>query len=407
VIVLLKDKGTHKAVADSLGLRFARAADFEGSAVRMDEVPASDGLVFDEIGVAVMTLAPDQHNKLQAMSAEAGGDVLASEPERVMYALDSSEYWRGYRDGVNSTIDRLLGQGEAPGQQAAVEQATDESRNTWGLQVTRVVNSKFSGKGIRVAVLDTGLDLTHPDFSGRAITTQSFISGAAVQDGNGHGTHCIGTSCGPAVPGMLPRYGIASGALIFAGKVLSDQGSGADAGILAGINWAVANKCSVSSMSLGAPVQQGEAFSPVYEGVAQRALAANTLIIAAAGNDSRRPTDIRPVGRPANCPSIMAVGAVDVNMQIAFFSNRSINPNGGSVDIVGPGVDVRSSWPMPRRYNTISGTSMATPHVAGIAALWLESQKLTAPLLWAKLTQSAKRLRLASVDVGSGLVQAP
>jgi subtilisin family serine protease len=131
------------------------------------------------------------------------------------------------------------------------------------------------------------------------------------------------------------------------------------------------------------------------------------LVIAAAGNDSHRPGDIEPVGRPANCQSIMAVAAVDVNMQIAFFSNGSINAGGGSVDIAGPGVDVRSSWLMPQRYNTISGTSMATPHVSGIAALWLEAQQLSASMLWAKLTQSAKRLGLASSDVGSGLVQAP
>ena len=84
--------------------------------------------------------------------------------------------------------------------------------------------------------------------------------------------------------------------------MLSDQGSGADSGILAGINWAIVNKCSVISMSLGAPVQPGEAFSPVYEEVGQRALAANALIVAAAGNESRRPGDIRPVGRARIAP---------------------------------------------------------------------------------------------------------
>ena len=77
------------------------------------------------------------------------------------------------------------------------------------------------------------------------------------------------------------------------------------------------------------------------------------------------------------------------------------------MDIAGPGVKVRSSWVLPLQYRTIDGTSMATPHVAGIAALWLESQRLTAPLLWAKLTQNARRLNEPSRDVGSGLVQAP
>src|SRR5882762_5280072 len=71
---------------------------------------------------------------------------------------------------------------------------------TWGLLACGVTKSKFTGKGIKVAVLDTGLDLTHPDFKGRSITTKSFVDGEAVQDGDGHGTHCTGTSCGPAVP---------------------------------------------------------------------------------------------------------------------------------------------------------------------------------------------------------------
>ena len=260
----------------------------------------------------------------------------------------------------------------------------------------------------RVAVLDTGLDLGHPDLSGRNITSQSFVTGQPVQDGHGHGTHCIGTSCGPKRPGTLPRYGIAYEAEIFAGKVLSNQGSGGDAGILAGIQWAVTNRCAVISMSLGAPVQVGQSFSTVFEQAAVRALAAGSLIIAAAGNDSHRPQQIQPVGHPANCPSIMAVAAIDRNLQIAPFSNGGLNPQGGQVDIAGPGVDVRSSWPRPTLYRTISGTSMATPHVAGIAALWAQSNvSFRARGLMSILTQSARRMTLPARDVGAGLVQAP
>jgi subtilisin family serine protease len=403
--VLFKENANHKAVSDALGLKLARAADFKDSAVRMSDISGSDGIIYDEIGVGVMDLAPDQQSMLQTLS-EGNSNILASEPERIMYAISSPEYWRGYRDGVTSTIDRLLGRGAAPGEDAFAE-ALDETRATWGLQLTRVVNSKFTGKGIKLCVLDTGIDLRHPDFQGRAIVSQSFIPGAAVQDGAGHGTHTAGTSCGSASPPILPRYGIASGAQMFIGKVLSDQGRGGDSGILAGINWAIVNKCSIISMSLGAPVQPGEQPSPVYEAVGERALAANTLIIAAAGNESSRPGTIAPVGRPANCRSIMAVAAVDKNLVVAPFSSGSVNPDGGSVDIAGPGVAVRSTWPMPQRYNTISGTSMATPHVSGIAALWLEAQRLTAALLWTKLTQSARRLNASSADVGSGLVQAP
>jgi subtilisin family serine protease len=132
------------------------------------------------------------------------------------------------------------------------------------------------------------------------------------------------------------------------------------------------------------------------------------LIVAAAGNESQRPTYIAPVGHPANCPSILAVAAIDARFLVAFFSCAGINPQGGQVDIAGPGVQIRSSWPRPRLYNTISGTSMATPHVAGIAALYAEaSRNARGRALWAALIQNARRLALPSRDVGAGLVQAP
>src|SRR5262249_25853002 len=285
----------------------------------------------------------------------------------------------------------------------------DTAQATWGLQATRVVNSRFSGRRVRVAVLDTGFDFQHPDFNGRAIVQQSFVPGQTPQDGFGHGTHCIGTAMGPLRPPVGRRYGCAYGADIFVGKVLNNQGSGNDQGILAGINWAITNQCRVISMSLGAPVQVGEPFSPIYEAAAQRALSRGTLIIAAAGNESRRSQGIfRPVGRPANCPSIMAVGALDSQLRIADFSCRGINANGGAVDIAAPGVAVYSSWPMPARYNTISGTSMATPHVSGIAALWSEARGgASGAAPWHLLSRTARRPMLPAPDRGAGVVAGP
>jgi subtilisin family serine protease len=284
----------------------------------------------------------------------------------------------------------------------------DETALTWGLQSTRVPNCALTGRNIRVAVLDTGLDLNHPDFEGRTLASQSFVAEAAVQDGNGHGTHCIGTSLGPIRPANSPRYGIAYEAHIYAGKVLGDEGKGRDESVLAGINWAITNQCRIVSMSLGVPRKAGDAYSQVYETVAQRALAAGTLLIAAAGNESERPDVINPVGHPADCPSVMAVGAVDSRLQIAPFSTRSINPDGGSVDIAAPGVAVYSTMPMPERYARKSGTSMATPHVAGIAALFAEAKpNATGRELWALLVDNVRRLELDAADVGAGLVQAP
>jgi subtilisin family serine protease len=369
---------------------------------------------------------------------------MAVEPERIMYALNISgqgqggsslplEYFRGYKDAVNHLYAVLVGAPAESVAEAIAAGFADTAQFTWGLQATRVNQSRFSGRGIRVAVLDTGFDLDHPDFVGRTVVSRSFIAEQEVNDFNGHGTHCIGTALGPQQPaGGVSRYGCAFRGEIFAGKVLSNQGSGADTGILAGINWAITNQCRVISMSLGAAVSPGESFSPIYENVAQRALRSNpgTLIVAAAGNESgilgtnNRLEPPNPVGRPANCPSILAVASVDSNLRISPFSNGGINQNGGGVDIAGPGSAVFSSVPepfpasvqpsgpgrpWPARYHTISGTSMATPHVAGIAALWLEARgaSTSAQALWQLLTANARRLTLLSRDVGAGLVQAP
>lgn len=402
-----------------------------------------DDSALSNIGVAVVDLDP---NQVQSLNAAVAGPqpILAVEPEQIMYAIasnvisgDTANYLQGYKEGVIHLIDDLSNGGVTTEQQLTSSAFTDGAA-TWGLQATKVVSSRYSGAGIKVAVLDTGLDLTHPDFAGRSITRQSFIAGEEVQDLAGHGTHCIGTSCGPLNPpdpASPMRYGIAHKAEIFAGKVLSNQGSGNDGGILAGIDWAVTNGCQIISMSLGAPTSPGTPFSPIYEEVAKRALSRGTLIIAAAGNESivrdalgnvivpvRRQVPPRLVGRPANCPSIMAVAALDANLLVAAYSNSSINPDGGGIDIAGPGGNtqlaptpqVYSTWTTdPRavggasRYKAISGTSMATPHIAGIAALYAEATGKRGLELWALLMQNAQRLPLPSVDVGVGLAQAP
>lgn len=426
------------AIREASGLKdVCNAADFEDGAVKMAQADKAEIFVLDQLNIAVVDADPNQLSGLEAAAADNGA-ILTVEPEQMMYALDPPldplaspvpvEYLRGYKDAVNHLYEILTTPPSVtPDELEALATFVDNAQFSWGLQVTRASQSRFSGRGVRVAVLDTGFDLDHPDFAGRMVVNQSFISGQAVNDLNGHGTHCIGTSLGAQAPvGRVRRYGCAFRGEIYVGKVLSNQGSGSDSGILAGINWAITNGCRVISMSLGARVQPGEAHSTTYETVAQRALRSmpGTLIVAAAGNDSNRPVSIAPVGRPANCPSILAVAALDSSLAVARFSNGALNPNGGGVDIAAPGVAVFSSAPTPfpasvqptgpgrpwpARYHSISGTSMATPHVAGIAAQWIEARgsATTAQALWQILTGSAVRLSLPSRDVGAGLVQAP
>lgn len=383
-LVLLEDdavaEGT-RTMNRVAGLRMASTADAAPAASAAELLGGADGLVLHELGVAVVTAGADQLAGLNR-AAEESGPIALLEQERTVYAL-------------------------GPAAPAPAPAAVDQSTFTWGLQAIGAPDSDATGAGVRVAVLDTGVDVEHPDLAGRNLVTSSFIQGEPVQDGHGHGTHCIGTACGPRNPDTGPGYGVAHECDIYAGKVLSNEGSGDDGGILAGISWAIANGCRVVSMSLGSDVEPGTPHSRVYERIARRAMARGTLIIAAAGNASNRPGQIAPVGHPANCPSIMAVAAINEAREIAYFSSGSVDP-GGQVDVAGPGVDVYSSWLMPKRYNTISGTSMATPHAAGVTALIAHRFPQADPWeLWARLGQSARRLDLPSTDVGAGLVQAP
>jgi subtilisin len=283
----------------------------------------------------------------------------------------------------------------------------DTDQFTWGLIATGADRSAYGGRGIRVAVLDTGLDLEHPDFKGRNIVGVSFVGGS-VQDVQGHGTHTAGTVAGPRKPITGRRYGVAPDVDLYIGKVLNDNGSGREGDIINGINWAIDEKCVAISMSLGRPTFPGAQHDPFYEEAGSAALADGSLIIAAAGNESARDYGyIAPVSAPANAPSIMAVAAVDPKLAVAPFSCGGINSGGGEVEIAGPGVSVYSAVPRPQLYRTLQGTSMACPHVAGIAALWAESNAaLRGQRLREALLRSARALGNPR-DFGAGLVQAP
>lgn len=426
----------------ALGMRAVSTSEArEGGVLSDEQLNRADAVVFDELGVAVVSGNQPQLQQISSLRTTGSerSPIALMEPERFVYAASSLrprlrregepksdlnesrvslEYLRGYQDGVNHLIDSVLpyeGARDMPVQREVAE-AADESRFTWGLAATNVNNSTFSGLGIRVAVLDTGIDfqvnedgetIYHLDYQGRQIVHNSFVPDESASDGDGHGTHCIGTACGPADQTIHPRYGIAHEAEIFAGKVLTNKGWGIDEWMLAGINWAIRNNCQIISMSIAG--EPGGTYSQVFEAAARRALSRGALIVAAVGNDSRRDAGIlRPVTHPANCPSIMAVGGIDSQFRMYNRSNQGLNTDEGKVDIVGPAVDIYSSYPMPKRYERLSGTSMATPHVAGIAALLAEAnQGARGQALWNLLVQTAKALDLPESDVGAGLVQAP
>ena len=410
-VVLMRHNATDKAkvLHRDAGLRVECARDFEGR-VRIHRMGNGDAMFFDKINAALVDSDPDRLKAIRKCRA-----VLSIEPERVLRVTNatpgvSSEYVRDYPDAVNKLTGKVAADGT--GTPVKALQATPaETFATWGLRTIGVLRPNFTGTGagIRVAVLDSGIDFQHPDFKNRVRSSQSFITGEPPQDGNGHGTHCTGTLCGPFIPAQLPRYGVAPDVELFVGKILSDSGFGGDGSMLAGMDWALRNECHIISMSIHSPVQLGAPFSQQIEILANRILDAGTLIIAAAGNHSSRPQLLAPVSHPANCPSILAVAAVDKQDGIAPDSDAGLNGSGGEVNIAGPGVAVISAWPFPPRYLAKNGTSMATPHVAGIAALLAEANpNVRGRDLQALLLKSARALAgLPPRDVGVGMVQAP
>ena len=408
-IVTFKEGATEEGIASlgakGMGMRVADARDFDDEAVSFEEVGDADVVTFPEIGVALIGATAAEERSM-TMAAEIASDnpVEVIEPEHFVFAdqlLDTAYAVQEQTGTVNlRSLARILEaiaketDGMSGGQpQFDTEEEVMALGTTWGLQACRVPQSTRSGAGIKVAVLDTGLDLGHPDFAGRSIVTNQFV-GQPVQDLNGHGTHVTGTACGTkAPPGTIPRYGIGFQTTIFVGKVLTNSGSGTQAGVLAGMNWAIANRCPVISMSLGAPVP----VQASYTAAGQAALNNGCLIIAAAGNNGSG----SPTGAPANSPTIVAVASLDPNLSPSSFSCS------GKIEIAGPGRDVFSSFPRPTLYKILSGTSMATPHVSGCAAFLAQtSAAMRGITLRNRLLSLCRPLPFPPARVGRGLVQA-
>jgi subtilisin family serine protease len=252
------------------------------------------------------------------------------------------------------------------------------------------------GSGVSVAVIDTGIDASHPDLAGQVVLFKNYVTiGAAASDDNGHGTHVAGI-IGAVRNNGLDGVGVAPGAKLYALKVLDANGDGFDADVAQAIRDAVDfTPCSIISMSLGAT---GSA-SPALSDAVAYAEAHDRLVVAAAGN-----AGTNEAFYPAALPGVLGVGAVDENNNLASFSNF------GPVDedVVAPGQDIWSTW-VGGGMAQESGTSMATPFVSGCAALvWSAHPALTATQVVDVLERTARDLGVPGVDntFGHGLVRA-
>ncbi|GAA4046976.1 S8 family peptidase [Nonomuraea soli] len=261
----------------------------------------------------------------------------------------------------------------------------------------------YTGQGVKVAVLDTGIDATHPDLAKQIEATQNFTYGGTVADGHGHGTHVASTIAGLGAT----HKGVAPGARLLIGKVLSDSGSGATSRIISGMEWAARSGAKIINMSLGGVDSPGE--DPMEQAVARLTAETGALFVIAAGNDGDQSYT---VGSPGSSDSALTVGAVDKQDVMARFSSRGprAGDNALKPDLVAPGVDIvaarssASSLPaVDGGYTSMSGTSMATPHVAGAAAVLAQRHPdWTWQQLKSALTGSAKAIDAPAFQQGSG-----
>jgi subtilisin family serine protease len=241
---------------------------------------------------------------------------------------------------------------------------TQQTGATWGIDridarkgLDSTYNYNSTGAGVTAYIVDTGMNYSHTEFTGRTIPGYSAIDNS-YEDCNGHGTHVAGTIAGKT-------YGIAKGAKVASVRVLDCQGSGSTSQIVNGLNWLISNakKPAVANMSLGGSKSQA-----LDDGV-RRAIASGIVFSLAAGNESQDACNVSP----ANVPEAITVAASDKNDAKASFSNY-----GSCVDIFAPGVGITSAK-MGGGSTSMSGTSMAAPHVAGVAALFLQRKSSVSP----------------------------
>ncbi|KAK8141349.1 subtilisin-like serine protease [Beauveria asiatica] len=220
---------------------------------------------------------------------------------------------------------------------------------------TTYVYDSTAGQGACVYVIDTGVEATHPEFEGRAKQVKTFVSGS--KDGHGHGTHCAGTI-------GSKTYGVAKKVSIFGVKVLEDSGSGSLSGVIAGMDYVAQDRRTRSECTKGAiaSMSLGGGYSAAVNKAAANLQASGVFVAVAAGNDNRDAANTSPASEPSVC----TVGATDSSDRRSSFSNY-----GKVLDIFAPGTGILSTW-INGGTNTISGTSMATPHIAGLGAyLWV------------------------------------
>jgi len=241
----------------------------------------------------------------------------------------------------------------------------------------------ITGMHVKVAVVDTGIDAEHPDFAGRIVATMDFSGKGTTQDGNGHGTHVAGIVAGSGAASSGTYRGIAPDASLYIAKALTDDGSGHMSDVIAGLEWAVQQKVQVINLSLGSDesCDGSDALSTVCDEIVERGI----VVCVAAGNAGPA---MGTVGSPGCAHKVITVGASTDNDQVASYSSRGPTQDGrvkpdlcfpGSGIIAARAAGTAMGTPQGKYYTAASGTSMATPHCSGAAALLLQAFPQASP----------------------------
>ncbi|MBI5631469.1 MAG: S8 family peptidase [Elusimicrobia bacterium] len=376
---------TAEGAQDRLIVAFKPAVGF----LEKQRILEAEGLeIVDEIPALGLILAQAPEGRSFAIKSRLFADPRIAAVERDVWRKWIEAQPASFQEIAMPSVESVLGQ--LPPRKM---RASDSDEVQWGVRRVNAPAAWASnrGDGVRVAIVDTGIDPEHPELKDKIAGGYNALDKSAPwADDHFHGTHVAGIVAakldGQGVVGVAPK------ASLYAVKVLNKEGSGSLFGIIGGIMWCAQNNIQVINMSLGAPQEM-----PFMQQVLQFAQRAGVTIVAAAGNDSKA------VNYPAAYPEAIAVSALDQEDKIATFSSR-----GPEVAFIAPGVKVPSSvprWHEASGIKAYSGTSMATPHVTGLAALAVAKGASTPEAVRAMLKASALRIpNLGDSEQGAGVI---
>jgi subtilisin family serine protease len=403
---------------EGVGFRISRAADGHTYAVPRDaERLLADGTadrrLFDVTRLVSQGYDDASRSDLPLIVTYAAGRsvparTLSDSGARVGRDLPSvnGDALRARKSGAATLWRTLTGSGAASRSAAAATSAKVEriwlddkvtaslDRSTAQIGAPEAWAAGYDGEGVTVAVLDTGVDATHPDLKERIGAQKNFSGSPDTVDRVGHGTHVASIVAGSGARSGGKYKGVAPGARIISGKVLDDSGTGNASDIIAGMQWAVAQGAKVVNLSLGG--EDTPETDPIEQAVNELSADSGALFVIAAGNSG---PDAATIGSPGSAAAALTVGAVDRTDAIAEFSSRGPAADGSlKPDLTAPGVGIVAAKaaegvegdPAADGYVSMSGTSMATPHVAGAAAILAQQHPdWTGERIKAALTGSA------------------